>query len=184
MITLIEVSAAIDKISRVFPTPLRAQANPEAFVRTWHEVLGRLTPMQLDGAVKQWLASEERFFPTPGKLLAIARLQFQDIERATDLGTQYRDWEQHGYKRHEGAIGHAPCPVCDAELGYYVVNAKTGLERLFVLHNAGRHHMAGVPFVGRAAQGTGGGAAEWAPPAVPAAQVLEPKTPAPAGAAA
>jgi len=184
MITLIEVSAAIDQLSRVYALPERAKANLEPFVRTWHQVLGRLTPMQLDAAVKQYLASDESYFPKPGRIHAIARAQFQDVERATDLGTQYRDWEQHGNKRHEGAIGHSPCPVCEAELAYYVVNAKTGLERLFVLHNAGRHHMAGIPFVGRSAVGTGGGATEWAPPEVPAAQVLEPQAPAPAGAAA
>lgn len=164
MITLIEVSAAVDQLSRVYALPKRAEANLEAFVRTWHQVLGRLTPMQIDGAVKTYLASEERFFPTPGKLLAIARTQFQDIETATDLASQYKAWEQAGYKRHPDATAHSPCPVCAAELAYYVVNATTGNQRLMVLHHADRHRQARIDFVGRAAVGTGGFGLEWAPP--------------------
>lgn len=108
----------------------------EQMARVYEDVLTDLPLEALRGAVRDYRRSDERFFPKPGALRALARRHVRE-EHALELGgleARYWTWER---TKGDGA----PCPVCGS-----VVEVRDG--RVNVWHDHQRHHEAAIGYVG------------------------------------
>lgn len=138
MPTRAEVLEGLGGLAEVYP--LRADATLLRLADVWMRVLGELEPGPFFAAVRQYERGDHRWFPTPGKIRALAVHHAPDTaQRRPDTPAgRYKTWEQ------DGGLGHGkPCPICDS-----VLAVDPATQRLTVRHDAQRHREAGVGYSG------------------------------------
>lgn len=160
MIAMIDAKRAIGRLAKVLKKP----DDVDAVAEVWSSVMRDVTPIELDGAVEDYLRDGGVHFPKPAqirKLVVDAKRSPEGKRSKPDtLTNRYLAWEQDH--------GTTPCPVCGAELeGVSALRRKTptvvwdaergeivqidgsaGGERSGVWHNLGIHRTKGVPCIG------------------------------------
>lgn len=149
MMPLTVVTAALQRLSEVYALPQNMPREPQRLAVIYARILEAspaVHPDQLEAAVSAYMASDEAYFPKPGKLRALA-LQHRGPSAYGATEAEYRAWELT-WGRSDVAnpaggwmAAWTPCPVCAAVPGY-----ESG--RLRVRHLAHRHREAGVSLIG------------------------------------
>jgi hypothetical protein len=131
-------------LARMFLTPMLTPPAPSA--------------EQVTQAVTVYLASEERFFPKPGSLKALAlrqRVATAYAIASESLEDRYKAWDFSD----AAMAGKTACPVCGAYFGDQVVAFRPALGsngavyaqeicRWLIWHDHDAHMRAGVSYVG------------------------------------
>lgn len=104
-VEFLDVSRAISRLGQVY----RKGARRDELAPIWLDVLGQLSREAFDFAVHRWITGEEKFFPTPGQLLALGR-QYKSkdpsSQKSGSLRENYRAWCATTYDER--------CPICGA----------------------------------------------------------------------
>ncbi len=143
--TRAEVQFQLGRLMAVYPVPKHFPNDVEKLARIYGDVLEGLDSQAVADAVSKILASDGKFFPTPGQVATAAG--HRTASSLTDLGRRYRDWEANGWNRADVSnpdggrtLGYEPCPVCGE------LPATSG--RLRVIHIEAEHRRLGVGAIG------------------------------------
>lgn len=134
-----DIYSAFERLARVYPTPKQIKTDREGVVTTWLDVLGRVSPDQLERAIGAILASKEEYWPKPGQVRWYLNQLPREAHAPTGTRAEYMAWEDRG-GTNEAGTGFAPCPVCGS------VPEATG--RFETFHDHQRHYEAGVGYMG------------------------------------
>ena len=142
-----DVMEALESLAEVFP--LKADATIPRLADVWLRVLGDVELGAFRRAVRQYERGDHRWFPTPGKIRALALLDTpkQGTKRPDTPQGRYLAWEQDG-----GLDRGDPCPVCGSVLD---VGLDAPMRRIGIQHDHERHTAAGVTYSGYRGVATG-----------------------------
>lgn len=134
-----EIMAELQRLLKVYPRPKQMPADPVELAKVYAGPLGSLDTNAVRSAVDKYMASDARFFPTPGQLATLAdhRRAFGNRDATTG---DYLNWERDWGRREDGTF--SACPVCGAfpECGTH--------GRFRVHHLADVHEAKRLPLIG------------------------------------
>jgi hypothetical protein len=136
-----DVSAGLRELAVVFRPP-SGREDLDRMARVYRKALEDAEPFEFRNAVEDYLATGQRYWPTPAKLRAIIdeeRRRNPRSTRALPLNVQYARWQT------SGDIATEPCPVCGAVLQ---TDSANETRRPQVYHDHQIHYEAGVGYAG------------------------------------
>lgn len=81
--TISQMGAILHSLSLHYSRQLLSVAENEAVLQSWYKLCGYIPPDVFADMCEQWLASSEKFFPSPGQLLPLKprHIQTEDFWR-------------------------------------------------------------------------------------------------------
>ena len=141
MLTESDVLAGLRDLAVVFRPP-NGRDDLDRLAYVYRRALDDVEPYEFRVAVEDYLATGQRFWPTPSKLRVTVDQHRHRNPQATcnlPLSIQYARWQSGG------EIAAKPCPVCGATLQ---TDRASETRRPQVYHDHQIHYEAGVGYAG------------------------------------
>lgn len=142
MLTESDVLIGLRELAVVFRPP-SGKDDFDRLTKVYRKALQDVEPFEFRSAIDDYIATGQRFWPTPAKLRSLVndhRRQHPRADRSSlPLKTQYMRWQTGG------DITTEPCPVCGATLQ---ADSASETRRPQVYHDHQIHYEAGVGYAG------------------------------------